>query len=224
MAGIELPLMTLEHQYFVTETIPEIEALDTRLPLGRRSRRRVLPAPGRAGVAGRRLRKGRAFLGRGRYSDGFRPRVARRGPGSYRGKPDARLRARAGADSGRGQARDQRADDLVARQLGADRSGAGTEELLLLLRHHPRLFAVGRARCHDGAMDHAGRTGNGPVPVGPGALRQLGQQGFHQGARARSVLAPFQDSFSLRGARSRAADQVRGRPTRGRRSSAPSSA
>ncbi|MDH3218414.1 MAG: FAD-dependent oxidoreductase [Gammaproteobacteria bacterium] len=33
MAGIELPLMPLEHQYFVTETIPEIEALGRRLPL-----------------------------------------------------------------------------------------------------------------------------------------------------------------------------------------------
>jgi dimethylglycine dehydrogenase len=33
MAGIELPLLPLEHQYFVTETIPEIEALGRRLPL-----------------------------------------------------------------------------------------------------------------------------------------------------------------------------------------------
>ncbi len=33
MAGIELPLMPLEHQYFVTEAIPQIEALDFRLPL-----------------------------------------------------------------------------------------------------------------------------------------------------------------------------------------------
>ena len=32
MAGIELPLMPTEHQYFVTETIPEIEAMDRRLP------------------------------------------------------------------------------------------------------------------------------------------------------------------------------------------------
>ena len=32
MAGIELPLMTMEHQYFVTETIPEIEAMGRRLP------------------------------------------------------------------------------------------------------------------------------------------------------------------------------------------------
>jgi len=32
MAGIELPLMPTEHQYFVTETIPEIAALDRRLP------------------------------------------------------------------------------------------------------------------------------------------------------------------------------------------------
>lgn len=32
MAGLELPLMTLEHQYFVTETIPEIAAMDRELP------------------------------------------------------------------------------------------------------------------------------------------------------------------------------------------------
>jgi len=32
MAGIELPLQPTEHQYFVTETIAEIEALDRRLP------------------------------------------------------------------------------------------------------------------------------------------------------------------------------------------------
>ncbi|MFT5503705.1 MAG: dimethylglycine dehydrogenase [Gammaproteobacteria bacterium] len=33
MAGFDLPLMPLEHQYFVTETIPEIAALEQRLPL-----------------------------------------------------------------------------------------------------------------------------------------------------------------------------------------------
>ena len=32
MAGFELPLMTMEHQYLVTETIPEIAALGRRLP------------------------------------------------------------------------------------------------------------------------------------------------------------------------------------------------
>ncbi|WP_434622834.1 GcvT family protein [Tabrizicola sp. M-4] len=32
MAGIELPLMPTEHQYFVTETIAEIAAMDRRLP------------------------------------------------------------------------------------------------------------------------------------------------------------------------------------------------
>ncbi len=32
LAGFELPLMTMEHQYFVTETIPEIERLGRRLP------------------------------------------------------------------------------------------------------------------------------------------------------------------------------------------------
>jgi dimethylglycine dehydrogenase len=32
MAGLQLPLMPTEHQYFVTETIPEIAAMDRRLP------------------------------------------------------------------------------------------------------------------------------------------------------------------------------------------------
>ena len=32
LAGFELPLMTMEHQYFVTESIPEIEGLDYELP------------------------------------------------------------------------------------------------------------------------------------------------------------------------------------------------
>jgi dimethylglycine dehydrogenase len=32
MAGVDLPLQPTEHQYFVTETIPEIDALDRRLP------------------------------------------------------------------------------------------------------------------------------------------------------------------------------------------------
>ncbi len=32
MAGIELPLLPTEHQYFVTETIAEIDAMDRRLP------------------------------------------------------------------------------------------------------------------------------------------------------------------------------------------------
>lgn len=32
MAGFELPLMTMEHQYFVTEAIPEVEELGRRLP------------------------------------------------------------------------------------------------------------------------------------------------------------------------------------------------
>jgi len=32
MAGIDLPLLPTEHQYFVTETMPEIEAMPERLP------------------------------------------------------------------------------------------------------------------------------------------------------------------------------------------------
>lgn len=33
LAGVELPLMPYEHQYFVTENVPEVEALETEMPL-----------------------------------------------------------------------------------------------------------------------------------------------------------------------------------------------
>ena len=55
LAGIELPLIPTEHQYFVTETIPEIAALGPPAALGRRPRRRILSAPGRARAPRRRL-------------------------------------------------------------------------------------------------------------------------------------------------------------------------
>ena len=32
MAGLQLPLIPTEHQYFVTETIPEVAAAGRRLP------------------------------------------------------------------------------------------------------------------------------------------------------------------------------------------------
>ena len=32
MAGLELPLIPTEHQYFVTETVPELAEMDRRLP------------------------------------------------------------------------------------------------------------------------------------------------------------------------------------------------
>ena len=32
LAGIELPLMPVEHHYLVTETVPEIQAMDRELP------------------------------------------------------------------------------------------------------------------------------------------------------------------------------------------------
>ena len=33
MMGVELPVASMEHQYMLTEPIPEIEALDFRVPL-----------------------------------------------------------------------------------------------------------------------------------------------------------------------------------------------
>ena len=55
LAGFELPLMTMEHQYFVTETIDEIAALGASSALDRRPRQRVLHAPRGPRPAGRRL-------------------------------------------------------------------------------------------------------------------------------------------------------------------------
>jgi dimethylglycine dehydrogenase len=116
MAGIDLPLLPTEHQYFVTETIAEIAAMDRRLPsVADRDGEYYLRQEGQGLLVGAYEKD--ALLGRGRHAAGLRPRAFRRRSGADRGEHDARHRPGAGGGRGGDQAGHQRADDLVARQL-----------------------------------------------------------------------------------------------------------
>ena len=46
MVGQYLPIVSMEHQYLVTETIPELERRARRAAAAARPRRLLLPAPG----------------------------------------------------------------------------------------------------------------------------------------------------------------------------------
>ena len=70
MAGFELPLMTMEHQYFVTETIPEIAEHGSRLPsLADRDGEYYLRQEGLGLLVGAYERDGRFWAGDGTPMD-----------------------------------------------------------------------------------------------------------------------------------------------------------
>ena len=78
MVGLDLPLSPLEHHYLLTETIPEIAALEDRTADGRGPRRVHLHAPGPEGHAGRHLRDPSPALVDGRRALGLRRRAPAR--------------------------------------------------------------------------------------------------------------------------------------------------
>ena len=55
MVGLELPVSPLEHHYLITETIPEVAALKTEMPMVVDLEGLHLYAPGPEGHAGRHL-------------------------------------------------------------------------------------------------------------------------------------------------------------------------
>ncbi len=64
MAGVELPVSPLKHHYLITETIPEVAALDVDVADDRRSRGLHLHAPGPEGHASGHLRDSTTSTGR----------------------------------------------------------------------------------------------------------------------------------------------------------------
>ena len=113
MAGIELPLMTMEHQYFVTETIPEIEALGRRLPsLADRDGEYYLRQEGLGLLVGAYERDGRFWAEEGTPMnfghDLLEDDLERITPNLMRACERMPV-----LDDGRHQARHQRTDDLV---------------------------------------------------------------------------------------------------------------
>ena len=126
LAGLELPLIPTEHQYFVTETIPEIAALGRRLPsVADRDGEYYLRQEGLGLLVGA-YERNMKFWAEDGHAARLRPRAVPGRSRPHRGQHDARHRPRAGRRHGRHQARHQRPDDLVARQRRAVRPGAGT--------------------------------------------------------------------------------------------------
>ncbi len=201
MAGIELPLQPTEHQYFVTETIPEIAALDRRLPsVADRDGEYYMRQEGKGLLVGAYERDMRFWAEDGTPLDFGHDLF-----------PD---------DLERIEENMMRAIDRVpvAGMTGIKRvingpmiwspdsnvlygPRPGPEELFLLQRHHSRLLAVGRHGPDGGAMDNRGREPVRHVRLGRGALRRVGGQGLHQSAGSRPVCPPLQDPLPQRGTR-----------------------
>ena len=125
LAGIRLPLMPVEHHYLVTESIPEIEAMERELPL-----------MSDADAEFYMRQEGQGLL-LGVYESpcthwavegdpaGFRPRAAARRPRAHGAQHGAGGGERAGARAGGDQADGQRPDDFLPGPQSAGRSLSG---------------------------------------------------------------------------------------------------
>ena len=78
MAGLELPVSPMEHHYLLTETIPEVAALEKRVADDRGSRRVHIHAAGPERDAARHLRNAAPTLGHGWRPLGLWRRIAAR--------------------------------------------------------------------------------------------------------------------------------------------------
>ena len=146
MVGLDLPTIPVEHQYIVTDVIPELverkEAGPPRDAGAQGERCLLLHAGGAPGPHPRALREGRAGLGGGRRARGFRAGAAAAGyrapRAAYRGcdQPGTDVRPR------RHQGLRQRPDPVHAGRQPAHRAGLRAAQLLaggrLQLRHHRR--------------------------------------------------------------------------------------
>ena len=147
MVGLELPVLAMEHQYLITEDMPEVAASRQGDAAYHRFRRRDLHAPGGPRRhADRHLRARRRAVVGAADALGLRPRAAAERPRPHRAEPRGRLRAFPGARARRHQARRQRPLHLRARRQPAGRAGAGPQELLGRLRRDGRVQPGRRRR------------------------------------------------------------------------------
>ena len=133
-SGLDLPIVPMEHQYLVTEAIPEVAALGRELPLLREVDVSYYLRQEAHGPPPRALRARGQALRRGRHPAGVRRRPPAAGP---RAAPDDR-RSRDGAcarpRAGGHPADRQRPDHLHARRESARRPRVRAARLLARLR------------------------------------------------------------------------------------------
>jgi hypothetical protein len=157
-SGLQLPMTSMTHHYFVTDEVPEFRDLERELPVIRDDKQvsgyirmeqkkgligiyekanpnrlaRSLPVGSRERAVRRRLRPGHAVAG---------------------GKPEPHADLRRTGHHARRAWRDQ----PPARWQPADRPGAGRAQLLVLLRHADRHRLGPRPDPRTGALDGAWR-------------------------------------------------------------------
>ncbi|MEC3862098.1 FAD-binding oxidoreductase [Mesobacterium sp. TK19101] len=170
LAGIELPLQPTEHQYFVTETMTDVDSHGTRLPsVSDRDGEYYLRQEGQGLLVGAYEKDVVFWAEEGTPLDFAHDLF----PDDLDRIEDNMMNAidRVPAVGEAGIKRVINGPmDLVARFQRADGPGAGGAGIFLLQRHHPRFFAVWRYGPDGGAMDYRGRDGIRYVRLGHGAL------------------------------------------------------
>jgi glycine/D-amino acid oxidase-like deaminating enzyme len=204
MAGIDLPLLPTEHQYFVTETIAEIAAMDRRLPsVADRDGEYYLRQEGQGLLVGA-YEKDVRFWAEDGTPQGFGHELF---ADDLERIEENMMRAidRVPVVGEAGIKRVINGPMIWSPDSRAVRAGAGADGVFLLQRDHPGLLAKRRAGAARGRMDGGGGALARHVRLGPGAVRGLGGQGLYQGAGGRPVRASLQDPFPRRGTGGRAA-------------------
>ena len=206
MAGVTLPLHPMEHQYLVTDDIPEVYERDNELPhVIDPGGETYLRQEGRGLVLG--IYAGLRAVGRRRHRVGFRPRVAARRFGPHRRAPGGRVRPLPLPRARRHQAGHQRPLQVRAGRQSPGRAGAGRAGLLGGLRRHGRLQPGRRRRPDAGRMDGRGRAVARRLRHGRRPLRRFHDADLHAPEGRRELPAVLRHRLSERRAAGGAAAQ-----------------
>ena len=201
--GLELPILAMEHQYFITEDLPELKG-QTGAAARHRLRGRDLHAPGAAGHAARHLRAGGRAVVAEDDSVGLRPGPAAERPRAHRAERHGGVRAFPAPRKRRHQEGRQRTVHVRAGRQPARRPDQGAEELLGGLRRHGRVQPGRRRGPVARELDGRRRSGRRHLGDGRRPLRRLGQPALHECQGARELLASLPHPLPERGTRGRA--------------------
>ena len=199
MVGLELPVLAMEHQYLITEDLPEFA--------GQKEQLHCIDFEGEI-----YMRQERGGMLLGTYERAGVPWSPRTTPWDFgqdllpndleRIAPSLRsgLRALSAAGQCRHPQGGQRPVHLRSGWQSAARPGARARQLLGGVRRHGRLQPGRRCRAGAGALDGRWRSRRRHLGHGRGALRRLGHACLHQCQGARELFPALSHPVSKRGA------------------------
>ena len=205
MVGLELPILAMEHQYLITEDMPEIAASSKEQLHVIDFEGEIYMRQERGGMLmGTYERRGQPWSEQ-RDALGFRPGSPAQRSRPHRAFARGRLRAFPGDRARRHQAGRQRPLHLRARRQPVDRPHPGLAQFLGRLRRDGRLQPGRRRRALARELDDARRSGRRHLGHGRRPLRRFRDARLHQRQGARELLAPLPHPLPERGARGREA-------------------